>query len=299
MTSDVLVVYNEYYDNVPLGYYRYLFEALSKEYDYIKLKGFYDVGPFNHKVVLNLTPFANTVIQGYGKVIQCLDDMHSHNGDYSGFEKILDNSSFVFGTEVKSKSVLDNPFWQKHAGQLKWLPHFAYPYDINTDFSAKQGFFNSGHSTESVYPFRYAYTKIFNPIQGGHPGYDPKIVDPQKINQGFYEQISKYQFCSACGGNYGYVVSKYFEIPYCGSILIGEKNNGLDELGFVDGENCLLFTKEELINNSYERICGLTQKDLAEISEAGAKLIRDKHMLSNRLNYIQKIIKELLEVKEK
>ena len=32
LTSVVLVVYNEYYDNVPLGYYRYLFEALSKEY---------------------------------------------------------------------------------------------------------------------------------------------------------------------------------------------------------------------------------------------------------------------------
>jgi len=296
MKSDVIVAYNEYYDNVPLGYYRYLFEALKTKYDYIKIKGFYDIKLPSHKVVVNLTPFANNCLKSEGvKIIQFLDDMHSHNGDYSGFKHILDNSTIVFGTETESPSVKVNPFWQENASKLKWLPHFAYPYEVTIDNWANRPieYINSGHYNEKDYPFRHKYTNVFKPSQAGHPGYDPKMVETTRINGYFYKMLSRGKFCAACGGTQGYVVSKYFEVPYCGSILIGQANPLLEGLGFVHKNNCLIFTNEEL-TTAPEVINNLRTDELTKISLAGASLIRDKHMLKHRIQQIDDTIKELL-----
>jgi hypothetical protein len=294
--NDVLVIYNSFYDKTPVATYRYLLEGLTSEgYDVQIIHDQQVLTPTSHKVVINLTPFMNQTIKTENvKIIQFLDDIHAPNGNYQGFENIYNNSDIVLGTEFGTEVEPNTPFWSTHKDKLVWLPHFAYPYPVNLDLEHRRSFLNSGYYLKDVYPFRYYYSMIFKPNQSGHPGYDPSKIPETMLNEHFYNMLSNYAFCATCGSIHKYVVNKYFEIPYCGTILIGEKMDCLKELGFIDGENCLLFTQEELINNGEKRVYSLTPEELTDISNAGAKLIREKHMLSNRICFIKDIVNNLL-----
>ena len=96
---------------------------------------------------------------------------------------------------------------------------------------------------------------------------DHRIIEYQNL-------IENSKFCLTSGSPLRYPVRKYFEVPSKGSIPIGFKCNGFENLGFKNEENFLVAEDEEQIKKH------LNRKDfdnLQLIANNAKKLILEKH----------------------
>lgn len=90
----------------------------------------------------------------------------------------------------------------------------------------------------------------------------------------YFAEISKSKLCFCSGGPWLYPVRKYFEIPGRGSVAIGWKCTGFENLGFIDGINFIVApTNNEII----EILRNAEDHNLQLIATRGRSLIWDKH----------------------
>jgi len=88
---------------------------------------------------------------------------------------------------------------------------------------------------------------------------------------------------------YRLTTPKYFEIPASGALLFAQKTDDLDTLGFRHRENCIIFTRDTFEDQAREYL-----KDpgrYIRIREAGRELIRQRHALSARLDFLEEHIR--------
>jgi hypothetical protein len=107
----------------------------------------------------------------------------------------------------------------------------------------------------------------------------------------YFESISKSKLCFCSGGPWLYPVRKYFEIPGRGSVSIGWKCTGFENLGFKDGVNFIVAQNNHDILNIMQRGDDI---DLQNIASNGRNLIWEFHsekprmeQLSDSLNRIK------------
>lgn len=91
-----------------------------------------------------------------------------------------------------------------------------------------------------------------------------------------------------------YVVSKYFEIPGCGALLIAhvlpEMEDEMKRCGFIDNINYIKFkNKEDFINKCNFVFDPVNKETIEKIRLNGHKLVLDNHLISHR-------IKELINI---
>ncbi|MHC4622304.1 MAG: FkbM family methyltransferase, partial [Planctomycetota bacterium] len=94
---------------------------------------------------------------------------------------------------------------------------------------------------------------------------------------------------------YRLTVPKYFEIPAAGSLLFAQHTDDLERLGFRHMENCIVFDR-----SSFEKLAGeylAHPEDYLKIRQAGRELIRSRHALSNRMQFLEEHISMLLRQK--
>jgi len=292
----VLIVYNHFYDNVPLGFYRFIHQELLKypipEIDLYRLeipaddRKPVDLSKYEgFDAVVNLCPHTNEVVnKTTQKVFYFLDDMHSKDGNYENYFRMTEIADYLLCTYKYSPFVQEK--WRDHLHKMIWFPHFAYPFIVRRP-PVRLRIGVAGILNEKEYPFRVTMQRKFDANTFEHPGYDPKTVDKSKINEGFYKWLANFKFSVASGGGERkYIISKYFEIPFVKSILIGEDVGwGLSELGFKNGVNCYLLKKEEIddfkLNYDYS------------IALEGYKLVSRHHMVGNRVQMLIRILDRL------
>ena len=99
----------------------------------------------------------------------------------------------------------------------------------------------------------------------------PNFLNSYKYNYFNLISESKLTYCS--GSRLRYPVRKYFEIPSRGSVAVGQKCNGFEDLGFVDGENFIVTEANERL----EKVLKTPDDKLQKIAQNGQKLIWNKH----------------------
>lgn len=85
-----------------------------------------------------------------------------------------------------------------------------------------------GNLTKHVYPLRFRMTKLMKVLQSrgykchihGHPGY--KVTSPKKETLAYAKIIQQGKVVISCSSTYKYRLSKYAEIPLCGSAMAGD-----------------------------------------------------------------------------
>lgn len=90
-----------------------------------------------------------------------------------------------------------------------------------------------------------------------------------------------------------YIINKFFEIPSLGCLLLAYDEHVrkfLDELGFIDNENYISCTKNNVIQK-IEWICDPDNIDkVNKIRLAGYQLIKSRHTLKHRLMYLNQLV---------
>jgi len=82
---------------------------------------------------------------------------------------------------------------------------------------------------------------------------------------------------------YRLTTPKYFETAAAGSLLFAQQTDDLAHLGFVDGENCIIFTQETFTERAREYLADPSHPRRLEIRRAGRELIRARHTIGCRL----------------
>ncbi|MET0137288.1 MAG: glycosyltransferase [Sphingobium sp.] len=142
----------------------------------------------------------------------------------------------------------------------------------------------SAHLFPTFYPWRAKVTeevqKIIPTLLYTHPGYNKDAHSPFEIrDESYARMLSRSRFAVADTTTLDYVVRKHLEIPACGTILVAPESEPLRDYGFVDLENCILGSGEEL----YAKILAVAgQPDHYErIRQAGHALVHGRYTRKN------------------
>lgn len=145
-------------------------------------------------------------------------------------------------------------------------------------------------STAAQYPWR---TKVFQQLRAiypclswPHPGYlDRSAKGPIIYGEKYARTINASLVVPTCGTVAREVVRKHLEIPACRSCLVTERSPGLEAAGFVDMESCVFADEHDVVDKLEFLFANGNQ--LMEISNAGQRLIAERHSMTQRSQILQ------------
>lgn len=196
-------------------------------------------------------------------------------------------------------SVSKRPFLKRFPdfkSKLRFLP-FSINQEIirNWNLEKDTNFLLMGHIAES-YPFRQAVRDQMQHVEGfvyhKHPGHLLKDRSKYIIDEEFAKEINRAKMFLTCGSIYKYPVMKYFEVPGCNTLLIGETNGDLGELGFKDGVNFVAANR----SNFYEKALYYLNhpEERQALTLAGYKFIHKNHTHQIRAQQFIRYVKEII-----
>lgn len=225
--------------------------------------------------------------------IKCIymDDLHQTSSKVIEFRKmIIENFDFIFSTYAYTFDKFYNiPGKEK----LIWFPH-SINDNFKTEFNPKplQRILLTGCIEKSTYPFRFFVSGLSSkyPIDI-LPSLSYKKQNHQYIGHQYIKYMSRYLASITCCSNEKtpYIVSKFFEIPASGALLLAYDEHvkePLKELGFIDGENYLSANRDNII----EKILFITNPNnkliVDNIRYNGYQMVWQKHTLFHRAQLI-------------
>ena len=190
-----------------------------------------------------------------------------------------------------------------------YIPHGA-TNDYNTQFNETplSKVFLSGNVDKIYYPGRYLLCEISKTQKFkdkidilDHPGYKHECKG--LIGSEYAKKINEYlvsvttpgeTLINETGNKVITIISKHFEIPCTGSLLliVGDYEEYLKEFGFENKKNCL-FCKQEKVEVAKILKYIFDEKNKNEIDRIrknGKKLILENHMSEHRMEKLNKIV---------
>lgn len=240
---------------------------------------------------INSNQLLNIIRQNKGvRLITYVIDLHAQ-GDR--FANLLEGSDVIL-------SIDDERFRREYPQFVKkfvFFPLFFAPHDRYTKFSLNEKpvmkCLLSGASTHA-YPLRIQlnqiakrreYSKLFDalPYPGTHGALYPGVM----TRDAFAEQLHSY-FCVATSTVHQCVISKMFEIPAVGSLLLTNRVKDMDTLGFDPSKHYVPITSE----NALERIsqCLAHPKDYEKIRQEGMDFVHASHSINNRMELFGQVL---------
>ena len=229
--------------------------------------------------------------------IKCIymDDLHQKSDKIKNFRNlILEKFDYIFCT---CAYIFPKFFNVCKENQLVW-----YPHNVNNKFmvvfneNPTNKILLSGCHDKNVYPFRnYVHNLAKKYPIDILPQLSYRSPNHNNYGHNYIKYINNYIASVACCSNQNtpYIVSKFFEIPASGALLLAYDEyvkEPLKELGFIDGENYISANHENVI----EKILFITDPNNKEkidcIRKNGYNLVWSKHTLLNRIDIIENIV---------
>ncbi|MDY0405041.1 glycosyltransferase [Virgibacillus sp. 179-BFC.A HS] len=132
---------------------------------------------------------------------------------------------------------------------------------------------------------------VFHP----HPGHRVTKSDLLIANEDYAKELNRAKLFFTCGSRNetgGVAVLKFFEAPACKTLLLAEENDDIKELGFVDKENFISCTINNVVENANYYLAHDDER--IRITENGYKFIHQYHTNEQRAKQIIQAIETIL-----
>lgn len=231
----------------------------------------------------------NLIINSTLKKSIYIDDIHM----ISINKEIIDK----FDNKIMSYKYLSDKF----LGKLKNT--ISFPHCLNDKFIYNNELKNIkisilGHTIADTYLLRKTIVNNLNDINNSLINCSIQHFAKQENNK-YYEILRKsYASIATTGDNpklyYPYIVSKYFEIPGSGGLLIAhilpEMEEEFKKYGFIENVNYIKFTNIcDLIDKCNYIFDPLNKDKVENIRINGFNLVKSNHLMSNRINKLIEI----------
>ncbi len=112
------------------------------------------------------------------------------------------------------------------------------------------------------------------------------------LNWIFFKAMRDARYGFTCGSVMHWPIRKYFEIPGSGAVLVAERCNGWEALGFADLENAVCCEAGDILDAHRWLAQDLDRAQV--IADAGYKLVRDRHTPKARGEQIVESLRRIL-----
>lgn len=110
----------------------------------------------------------------------------------------------------------------------------------------------------------------------------------ETLNKIFSSAMKHSKFSYTCGSSFRFPIRKYFEIPASGALLVCDRCEGFEKLGFIDKKNSIVCLPEDLPDLSQELHANLDYAQ--ELASSGQKLVLEKHTVDIRASQLRNTI---------
>ena len=240
---------------------------------------------------INSNQLLSVIRQNKGvRLITYIVDLHARG---SRFANLLEGSDVIL-------SIDDERFrreWPQFVKKFVFFPLFFAPYDRYTKFLLNEKPIMKcllAGATSHAYPLRVQlnriaekgeYSKLFDilPYRGTHGALYPEVV----TKDAFTERLHSY-FCVATSTVYQCVISKIFEIPAVGSLLLTNRVRDMDTLGFVPLKHYVSINADNVLQTIQAVLAN--PDGYQEIRRTGMEFVRAKHSINNRMEMFRQIL---------
>ncbi|GGM40712.1 hypothetical protein GCM10011351_28620 [Paraliobacillus quinghaiensis] len=208
-------------------------------------------------------------------------------------------------------SVSNRPFltvFPQYASKLRWLPWSINP-EIIKDWKQEKtiNYLLMGlvHYNVTGRPIivpkedRYPFRKVVLEKLKSEPGFlchpHSRYLEEQSkhvfFNEKYAQEINRAKIFFTCGSRSsigGLPVLKFFEAPGCKSLLLAESNDDIDALGFIDGENFVACTEDDVYQKATYYLDNEVERE--RITTNGYNFIRQHHTNQVRAEQLIKYI---------
>lgn len=223
------------------------------------------------------------------------DDIHYHTQEaLNNRKKMFETSDVILLPYYKQflKREEYKKFWDKSVFFPWFAPKICLENHIDFELR-KDTLLMSGRVSDS-YGFRkkmyenYFDDKDFEFLE--HPGYNRRNRKHDVIREEYYKYLSNYKTAVVSTANsplLDYTVAKYFEIPACGCSLILQETPDIKNLGFIENEHYININED-----NFKNIKNIVKEfDLKKMSDKSLELIKQKHLVENRIELLFEILK--------
>jgi len=233
------------------------------------------------------------------KLISYVDDLHNNKNKNRNMiisRLINSRSEVLFGSYMYIYEQYHNI-----KNNIIWLPHCFYDkYNIEFNNNPILKILLSGVICNKIYPMR---RKLFNLIKKypivyqEYAGYnEPKH---NTCGKKYIELLNKYFVSFTCCStlNTPYLISKFFEIPGSGSLLLAYDKHikvQMRQLGFIDMVNYISVDDNNLREKIQFVLNNKNYNEINRIRKNGYDFVRNSHMLSHRATTINDVADNIL-----
>lgn len=122
-----------------------------------------------------------------------------------------------------------------------------------------------------------------------HPGHLAPASRNPIVNEKYAQKISQAKMFFTCGGEFEYMVAKFFEIPGCKTLLLAKPNKDMLELGFEDQVNFVACNEDDFYDKALFYLRDYVARKT--ITTNGYEFIHNNHTNEIRakefINYIE------------
>ena len=292
------IILPEFYRTRWTDDYKYLLAMVAKEFKFkIEYNDNPEIAQDTDVVILFAVPhhmrpnvLANMVdlpkhikLIGYMKDIQYYDKPEIK----AQYEAMFDRYNVILSPHDETMKEL----YPGHIGKALYFPDFFGPYeryDMPLHPTPVMRCLLAGSVSVDVYPLRQ---HVLENMEDGYLDFLPSpVFGHDIIGDKYAKLLNSYFCCMACSGIYKGTVAKYFEIPGAGSLLITNRINDLDLLGFVPHEHYVPITKDTACE-TIKKVLEDPEK-YVPIRDAGTQFVRENHSIRNRFEVIKKVIND-------
>jgi hypothetical protein len=184
------------------------------------------------------------------------------------------------------------------ARRVIWVPHAASPeFLLPMNGSAENVILLSGMIND-VYPLR----QRLKTLAGGsglpivthpHPGYRCHHDHERSgdVGRGYARRIHAARAAFTDASRYQYILSKFFEIPAAGSLLLGDEavEEELLRLGFRQREHYIPVSEATLEREIRHVLDAKNHDELDEVRRRGQRLVWERHRTGDRARLIDQV----------
>ena len=248
----------------------------------------------------NFPPF--DCFSNKAKVICYLHDMHyakKHNP--LRIEELLNRCDKIlvpyFSYFVKN--------WPQFIDKAVFFPHFFAPHSryVNLPFNVdpKIKCLLSGQYHES-YPIRNMILESVRKGGGcreiidvlGHPRFGKNQFYTRKYSgkgNDYAKCLNEYFCCVTDSSKFEFMLTKYFEIPATGSLLLANETEDSKALGFVPWKHFVPITLDDALSQIID--CLNNPNKYQEIRKEGMRFVRENHSVLNRISQLKSVLEEM------
>lgn len=238
---------------------------------------------------INSDHLLNAIRQNRGvRLITYIVDLHVQG---NRFANLLEGSDVILSVDNEGF----RREWPQLVKKFVFFPMFFAPHDRYSKFSLNKNPIMKcllAGATSVHYPLRIQlnqiakeHSKLFDisPYRGTHGALYRGVV----TRGAFAEMLHSY-FCVATSTVYQCVISKIFEIPATGSLLLTNRVKNMDALGFVPFKHYIPIDSE----NALDRItqCLAHPEDYEKIRQEGMDLVHASHSINNRMEIFGRVL---------